>query len=169
MHVLVPLAQTPLQQSPSEKHEVSWSPQVSEQEEDASSQAPVQQSSFVMHEEPVGLQVAVVVLDPPAPVVPKPHVPFGQNPSQQSESPRHGVLLAAQARGPPATQMPSWHVAWATHVPPPVQSPSTSTRPAAGGTHWPCWHEKLAHSTSLLHGEPSGREGATAPVPPTSW
>jgi hypothetical protein len=169
MHVIVPLAQKPLQQSPSIMQPVSFVPQVSEQEPEAWSQPPVQQSLSTMHEAPTDLQPGPVVVDPPTPVVPKPHAPLVQIPAQQSWSFMHGVLSWAQAKGPLATQMPSWQVAFMTHVSPPLQSPSISTMPGAGAMHWPPLHMKLAHCTGLLHGEPSGWEGATAPVPPTSW
>jgi hypothetical protein len=68
MQVLVPLAQTPVQQSESKSHEVPEVPQLSEQENEVMSQPPVQQSLSMSHDPPLPAQEGVaVVVDPPVP------------------------------------------------------------------------------------------------------
>jgi hypothetical protein len=158
---------TALQQSVSKLHVDSVGKQVVEQVKAFWSHIPLQQAPSEVHVTPTPEQAP----EPPAPeppIPPKPHELLVQVSSQQSLSTSHGVLSAAQAITlPGATQMSSWHVASATHVPPPLQSPSISIMPAAGGTQTPLVQEKLAHSTSLLHGEVSASTGATVPMPPT--
>jgi hypothetical protein len=55
-----------------------------------------------------------------------------QAPEQQSLSAAHVARRGAQAAAV-STQIPSSHVASATHDPAPLQTPSTSTRPPAAG------------------------------------
>lgn len=123
------------------------------------SHVPEQHSSSIAHG-PVGAQ-------------PGAYSGVAHAPEQQSSSTPQGARRAAHA-ATVSTQMPSWQVASATHGLPPLQSPSISTAPFAGGMQVPPqlaiaplsgWQGpeqlSLAHSTSSLQGVPSGFGGAT--------
>jgi hypothetical protein len=129
MHVIVPLAQTPLQQSLSNEQPVSFTPQVFEQTPAPWSQPPLQQSLSTKHVEPADLQEGVVVVvDPPPPALP--------------------VLWPALVW----MQKPLWQLATEMQSPSPLHGASISAFPLGGGAQVPLTEPptqlKLAHSES---------------------
>jgi hypothetical protein len=135
MQVLVPEAQTELQQSVPWLHEVPDVPQLFEHWNTLSSQLlPLQQSLFELQLLPSGVQVVPELVE-------------------VDELDELDVELPEPE--PVGTQMPPWHEAIATHVWPLSQRPSISTSPPAGASHVPAMQLSLAQSPSALHIWPS--------------
>jgi hypothetical protein len=137
------------------------------------SQLPLQQSLSTLHVSPKFAHAGMPPVppeeldpvEPPVPVSPPHTPPLHGSPVQQGLALEHCANWVPHAGLCDVwTQSPSVQVASPTHAPPPLQSPSISMSPAAGGRQAPADEQLLlAQSEATLHPEPSG---LTEPKPP---